>query len=96
MRRIASALVALGAAGGLAAGSAAAMTPAAAATSHAAACSTHWGINAKHRGDNMTTVATRVRAVRASTHGCCASSVRRVMPPPRSRSSGDPWRGTTR
>jgi hypothetical protein len=34
------------------------------------ACSTHWGVNPKHRGSSATTVATRVLGVRAGRHGC--------------------------
>src|SRR5262249_31818319 len=68
MKRIANVLVAAGAAGIVSIGAAAA--PAVAVTHHAAGCSTNWGINAKHRGSQTITVATRVRGVRAGRHGC--------------------------
>ena len=48
---------------------AAAAVPASAATQRHA-CSTHWGTNPKHRGSASTTVATRVRDVRAGRHMC--------------------------
>lgn len=68
MQRIANLLVAVGAAGIVSIGAAA--EPAVAVTHHAAGCSTSWGINAKHRGSQAITVATRVRGVRAGRHGC--------------------------
>jgi hypothetical protein len=68
MKRIANVLVAAGAAGIVSIGGAAA--PAGAVTEHAAGCSTNWGINAKDRGSQTITVATRVKAVRAGGHGC--------------------------
>jgi len=68
MKRIVKVLVTVGAAGIASAGAAAA--PAVAVTHHATACSTNWGTNAKHRGDQAITVATRVRGVRAGMHGC--------------------------
>ena len=53
---------------------AAAAVPASAApadaTRHQHACSAHWGTNPKHRGPAGTTVATRVRDVRAGRHAC--------------------------
>lgn len=70
MRRIVSALVALSAASGAAVASVAAAGPAAAGTHHPTACSANWGVNNKHRGMQDTTVATRVRGVRAGKHGC--------------------------
>lgn len=68
MKRIVNVLAAAGAAGFASIGAAAA--PAGAATHHAAACSTNWGTNAKQRGSQTITVATRVRGVRAGRHGC--------------------------
>src|SRR5215813_10422471 len=67
MKRIASVLVAAGAAGIVSIGGAA--FPAGAVTHHAA-CAVNWGINAKHRGSQTITVATRVKGVRAGRHGC--------------------------
>jgi hypothetical protein len=67
-------VAALGVAGATVMSAIAAAAPATAAPRAAAApamsCSAHWGTNAKHRGSNMITVATRVRAVRAGKHGC--------------------------
>lgn len=68
MRRIASIVAALSAAGVMSAAIAA--TPALAAPHHPAACAVNWGTNAKHRGPASITVATRVQAVRAGKHGC--------------------------
>jgi hypothetical protein len=68
MKRIAHVLAAAGAAGIVSIGAAAA--PAVAVTPHATGCSTNWGTNAKHRGDQTITVATRVKGVRAGQHGC--------------------------
>jgi len=68
MKRLANILGVVGAAGIVSIGAAAA--PAVAVTHHAAGCSTNWGINAKHRGSQTITVATRVRGVRAGRHGC--------------------------
>ena len=68
MKRIANVLVAAGAAGIVSIGGAA--FPAGAVTHHAAGCSVNWGINAKHRGSQTITVATRVKGVRAGRHGC--------------------------
>jgi hypothetical protein len=74
MNRIVNILVAVGAAGvasaGAAAAPAAAAVPAAAVTHHTAACAVNWGTNAKHRGSQTITVATRVQGVRAGKHGC--------------------------
>jgi len=47
-----------------------AATASASAAQHRASCSLNWGTNAKHRGSDAITVATRVRAVRAGKHGC--------------------------
>src|SRR5258706_15838049 len=68
MKRIVNVLMAVGATAVASVGTAAA--PAVAVTHHAAGCSTNWGTNAKHRGDQAITVATRVRGVRAGKHGC--------------------------
>src|SRR5258708_35632198 len=68
MKRIVNVLMAVGATAVASVGTAAA--PAVAVTHHAAGCSTDWGTNAKHRGDQAITVATRVRGVRAGKHGC--------------------------
>jgi hypothetical protein len=68
MKRIANVLAAAGAAGIVSIGAAAA--PAVAVTPHATGCSTNWGTNAKHRGDQTITVATRVLRARAGRHGC--------------------------
>src|SRR5260221_14778104 len=68
MKRIVNVLMAVGATAVASVGTAAA--PAVAVTHHAAGCSSNWGTNAKHRGDQAITVATRVRGVRAGKHGC--------------------------
>ena len=68
MKRIVNVLMAVGATAVASVSTAAA--PAVAVTHHAAGCSSNWGTNAKHRGDQAITVATRVRGVRAGKHGC--------------------------
>src|SRR6266851_4280273 len=65
MKRIVNVLMAVGATAVASVSTAAA--PAVAVTHHAAGCSTNWGTNAKHRGDQAITVAP---GVRAGKHGC--------------------------
>ncbi|MDR2988688.1 MAG: hypothetical protein LBV34_28020 [Nocardiopsaceae bacterium] len=74
MRNVKTIVATLGVAGATAMSGVAFAAPATAATAgpaaHRASCVLNWGTNAKHRGDNSITVATRVRAVRAGKHGC--------------------------